>query len=1049
MRFWEMPDVSSLNRLPMRATLYPFPTAKSAQRRDRESSPWFKLLNGAWKFFYLGKPEEVTTFHVGPGTDRSRWDSVAVPGNWTLQGYGHPHYTNVQMPFGDEPPFVPKDNPTGVYALEVDVPADWRGRRTILHFGGAESVLCVFVNGHFVGMGKDTRLPSEFDISPHVQPGRKNLVCAVVIKWSDASFLEDQDQWWMGGLHREVYLYSTAPVHIADVFATAGWENDGDVGRLQVAVKVGFPGSPGEGWSVQAGLFDAAGRSVWPKAATAQVPVGPPRTRHRLEARFEECIKNPDPWSAERPALYTVVLTLRDPQGRAVESTSVRVGFRTVEVRDRQLLINGRPVLIKGVNRHDHHPTKGKALDRETLRCDALTMKRFHINAVRCSHYPNDPYWLEVCDEVGLYVVDEANVEAHDFYHRLGHDGQWSAAFLERMVRMVERDKNHPSVILWSLGNETGCGANQEAMAGWTRGRDPSRPLHYEPGIWTQGVSSWEKRGPHLFEGGDRVTDIVCPMYFPLEGLVEWAKDQKHPDRRRPLILCEYSHAMGNSNGALAEYFDLFEKYPGLQGGFVWEWIDHGLEKTTDDGKTYWAYGGDFGDTPNDLNFCCDGLVWPDRSPHPALFEFQHLAQPIKLEGFDLRSRTVHLKNRRDFLDSTDLVITWELKDSGHTVARGEIDGHRIPPGATGRFVVPLPAIRPRGEMFLHFYHAAAGATAWWAKGHVLGWDQVRVAGTRRNRIPAASRTSAQPLRWTSKRGQVTVSGREFAVRYSEKLARMESFCFRGEDLLISGPELQIWRAALDNDGIKGWTGQEAKPLGRWRAAGVPQAALKPGRFQISSGPKGTVTVCCESRAVCVSGTVRLRQIHTLRPDGSVLVENLFVVPKALVDLPRLGVLMVLPPGFENLSWFGRGPFENYTDRKRAALVDGHQSSVTGQYVPYILPQEHGNHVDTRWLSLDNGRVALEIVALGPLEFSASHYTAQDLYHATHTHELVPRAETFLHLDYRQRGVGTGSCGPDTLVSDQIPHGRQTWKYLMQASSCAVGCIARTRGKND
>jgi beta-galactosidase len=1038
-RIWEDPALTAINRLPMRATLYPFPDAGTARTLDRAKSPWFKLLNGDWRFRIHKRPEDATNADVAVETDRSAWAEVAVPGNWTLQGYGSPHYTNVQMPFTEEPPRVPKANPTGIHALEVDVPKTWKGRRIVIHFGGAESVLCVYVNGRFVGAGKGCRLPSEFDITDHVKAGRKNLVCAVVVKWSDATFIEDQDQWWMAGLHREVYLYSTAPVFTSDLFAVGSLENNYCDGRLKLAVKVGFPEQAEEGWSVRARLYDPAGKAVFNLVSPVEVRSGPGGSRFRLQACFDEPVKKPLPWSAESPSLYKIVVTLRDPNGREIDSTAARVGFRSVEVRDRQLLVNGKRVMIHGVNRHDHDDTKGKALDRETMRLDALTMKRLNFNAVRCSHYPNDPYWLDVCDELGLYVIDEADLEAHAYYQVLGHESEWAIPFLDRAVRMVERDKNHASIILWSLGNETGYGANQDAMAAWVRSRDPSRPLHYEPGIWDQGYNSENQAGNSIYESGAKVTDIVCPMYAHPDTLIEWATDESHPDRRRPLIMCEYSHAMGNSNGGLADYYDLFEKYPGLQGGFIWEWIDHGILRAGPDGKPYWAYGGDFGDTPNDLNFCCDGLVWPDRTPHPGTAEFKHLAQPIKVSSFDRKNLVAKISNRQCFLNSGWIRISWELKVSGKILARGILPPSKIAPGETAALPVRLPPfeISKGQEAFLNFSYAAAAKTAWCGRGHVLGWDQVSLGGAASVTAPAVIRRKGDELQLGQDSGDVTVRGSSFDLRFSKSSSQLVQFRCGGEDILVSGPELQIWRAATDNDGIKGWTGQGGKPLGRWLAAGIPEAVVKQSPIRVVPLKTGGVQVICRHMASCVASAtaVRFQHVYTIRPDGTILVENVFTVDKMLADLPRLGVRLVLAPGFENLAWFGRGPFENYWDRKRAAMVDRYSDTVAGQYIPYILPQEHGNHTDTRWLTLDNGRTSLRIAALGPLEFSASHFKAEDLFAAFHTYDLRPRPETILSMDFRQRGLGTASCGPDTFAPYRIPAGRHAWNYLIEAKN--------------
>jgi len=1034
LKTWIAPECLQNNRLPMRATLYPFPKPTEARGLDRRKSPWFQLLNGRWQFKMAARPEEVVADDVAEKTDRSGWDQVEVPGNWTLQGYGAPHYTNVQMPFPDEPPFVPEANPTGIYSRTFEVPAAWEGRRVVIHFGGAESVLYVYVNGQPVGLGKDSRLPSEFDITPFVRFGAANVLAAVVVKWSDATFIEDQDQWWMGGLHREVYLYSTAPVHIADVFARGQLINGYRDGRLETTVKVGFPRQPEKGWRVELALFDPQGKSVFKKPLVTEVPAGPTGSWPRLQAEFSEEIKAPVQWSADLPQLYTLVVTLKDPQGAMVESTSARVGFRSAEVRDRQLLINGKRVLIKGVNRHDHHDTKGKALDRETMRLDAITMKRLNFNAVRCSHYPNDPYWLDVCDELGLYVIDEANLEAHGYYHQVGHDRRYAGAFLDRAVRMVERDKNHPSIILWSLGNETAYSPSHDAMAGWIRGYDPTRPLHFEPGIWIQGV----KKQPyqHIYDWGHRVTDIICPMYSAIEGegLVKWATDKSHPDQTRPLIMCEYSHAMGNSNGSLADYWDAFEKYPGLQGGFIWEWIDHGIRQKAENGRDYWAYGGDFGDQPNDLNFVCDGLVWPDREPHPGVFEFKHLAQPIKAIGFQLKSGTLELKNKLDFASLRGFRGEWALTVNGTKKAGGKLTALTARPGEIQKIKLKLPActLAAGEEAFLNLRYCTAVATPWAKGGHEVGWDQLSVP-FKVKAAPAARRPKGQ-VSLEKSAGMAEAAAGAVRLRASLEAGRIESLSWNGREILLSGPMLQVWRAATDNDGIKGWTGQEGKPLGRWLKAGLNDLQLRVTSATARLDKDGQAVLSFEHIASCAASeeAVRHRHKYTVLPDGSILVDNEFAIDKALPDLPRLGVVMALRPGFEKLQWLGRGPWENYIDRNRSSMVGLYESTVAEQYVPYILPQEHGNHTEVRWLSLANAKTGLRIEARGPLEFTASHFAAADLFVRTHTWQLEPRKETILSLDYRQRGLGTASCGPDTLDRYKVQPGRIRWSYVIR-----------------
>ncbi|XHR27510.1 MAG: glycoside hydrolase family 2 TIM barrel-domain containing protein [Chthoniobacteraceae bacterium] len=1032
------PECLSIDRLPMRATIYPFPSAAEARTGGREDSPWFRLLNGKWRFRMAAKPCEVVPEDTAAGADRSKWDQVEVPGNWTLQGYGHPHYTNVQMPFTYEPPTVPDENPTGIYATTFEVPAAWEGRRVVIHFGGAESVLYVYVNGEAVGMGKDSRLPSEFDITPYVAFGVANEVTAIVVKWSDATFVEDQDQWWMGGLHREVYLYSTAPTYLADVFARAGLENDFRDGTLHLSAKIDFAAQPEEGWKARLELFDPRGKAVLRKPLEAPVPIVPGDFR-RLQADFHTTVKNVAAWSAETPHLYRAVVTLLNPKGKAIEAVATRVGFRSVEVRDRQLLVNGKRVFIKGVNRHDHHDTKGKALDYETLLLDAVTMKQLNVNAVRTCHYPNDARWLDLCDELGFYVIDETNLESHAFYNHLCNDQRYAGAFLDRVVRMVERDKNHPSVILWSLGNESGYGPNHDAMAGWVRGFDPSRPLHYEGAISAN--LPGHLRPGKMFDYGYRATDIVCPMYSSIADIIQWATDKDHPDRTRPLILCEYSHAMGNSNGSLADYWDAFEKYPGLQGGFIWEWIEHGLKQTTPDGEEYWAYGGDFGDTPNDLNFVCDGLLWPNRKPHPGAYEFAYLARPAKALGFDPKTSKLRIANARDFAPLSDLRGGWELKINGALAAKGKLPALKAGPREEQVLKLPLQLAKVElpadAEAFLNIRFEQAHETPWASEGYTVGWDQLALPASAFKKAPRRAggrKPAAEPLTVTKATGKVIIENA--AVRVVVANGKIEALSFGGKSVLTAGPELQIWRGPTDNDGVKGW--QDAwRALGKWRTQGLDQAVLSAAPAKIKARRDGTVELTLEHAISCAAAkrAVVLLHVYTISPEGSIAVANRFTVGKAVDNLPRLGVVMRLPESFEKLAWFGRGPLENYSDRHRSTLVDLYESTVADQYVPYTMPQEHGNHTGVRWLALADGEGSgLRVEAAGPLEFSASHFTAQDLYAAYHTYDLKARPETILNLDLRQRGLGTQSCGPDTLPQYQIRAGRHEWRYTLRAA---------------
>jgi beta-galactosidase len=1094
---WETPELTSLNKLPPRATFDAFPTAKQALARARDKSPWFQSLDGVWQFRLERNPVDAQAFAEGrPFTDSAVWGTLPVPANWQMHGHGRPHYTNLTMPFREEPPFTPAENPTGVYRRFFRIPAAWSGRRTVLHFGGADSVLAVYVDGVPVGLSKDSRLPAEFDLSPLVRPGIDHELVAIVVQYSDASFIEDQDMWRLGGLHRSVSLHSTPRVHLADIKTTPHLDLASRSADLEVLVKVGFPQNlPVPGAQVSVQLLDPRGRPVLKKPASAEV----------VHARFAQVFDRSHVrlrlavpsaklrlWSHEDPALYTVLVSLTPPKGSHDEPShaAVRVGFRKVEVRQRDLLINGKRVLIKGVNRHDHHPDTAKALDPETLRRDVVLMKRFNFNAVRCSHYPNDPRFLDLCDELGLYVIDETDAEAHDFHNSLCHDPRYATPWLDRALRMVVRDINHPSIIAWSLGNESGYGPAHDAAAGWIRHYDPSRPVHYEGAI-----SLWQ--GSATFAHGSAATDLICPMYTAIKDLEDWlafadkhcppAPDAPHAnllpamdaaklhlprDGRprpplptplhplaRPVILCEYSHAMGNSNGSLADYYRLFKTRAGIQGGFIWEWLDHGLRVRLPDGREHFAYGGDFGDTPNDANFVCDGMVSADRIPHPACHEHHRLAQPVAVSLVSAKSSAasatakIRVRNEHDFtsLDAAGLRATWTLLADGQPIRSGALPAaalKKLAPGAARDLPLALGSLPAEAREFhLNVRFALARATPWAAAGHVVAAEQLALPSVAPRPRPVSnpkSQTSNSPAAVTV---EETLGGyvlRAPAARveaaFDRATATLVSLKRVGREVLARGPLLQLWRAATDNDGIKLWSGQDGKALGRWQKLGLDRGLdHRAAAFELSaSAPDGSVTVTLAHQA-----TTPLRQnwkdlLHThrytLHPDGRLAVANEFVVAKDYADLPRLGLRLDLRPGFRQLAYFGRGPFENYADRKTAADLGLHEGTVAGEYVDYVMPQEHGHHTDTRWLELTtDGKnpALLAVEAATSLEFNVTHFSAEDLFAAKHTTDLKARPETILYLDAAHRGLGTASCGPDTLEPYRIAAGKHALSFTL------------------
>ncbi len=1031
-RPWEQPELTALNRLPARATLVPYPSEKTALKGDRSGSSRVLSLNGKWRFKLFERPEDVPAACVDAACEDSAWDTITVPGNWTMQGYDKPHYTNVIMPWENNPPFVPDDNPTGVYRTTFELPGSWAKRRVVLHVGGAESCYYVYVNGRQVGMAKDCRLPSEFNLSPYLQEG-ENSLAIVCIRWSDGSYVEDQDHWWQAGVYRDVYLYRQEDAYIEDVFAIGDLDEACRDGRLTVRAKLNFTRDPEADFTVACQLYDADGNAVL-KQPLSQVVHGSYRLDY-YEARLEAAVKRPRQWSAESPALYTLVVSLLDAAGKAVEHTSCRVGFRRVEVKDRELLINGKPVLMKGVNRHDHDDRTGKTISRETMLKDIFLLKRFNFNAVRTSHYPNDPLWYDLCDEYGIYVVDEANIENHANYATLTHDPRWANSYFERGMRMVKRDQNHPCIIAWSLGNESGYGENHDHIADWIRAYDPSRILHNENAIKIRWVQSKNCYGA----GGDRSTDIVNPMYPHIDVLKEYAIGKDEP--RRPFIPCEYSHAMGNSNGNLKEYWDLIHRYKGLQGGFIWDWVDQGILKTDEEGREYWAYGGDFGDVPNDVNFCINGMIWPDRTPHPAMYEFKKLTQPIHMEAVDLKKGAIAFTNRDWFTDASWLDVAWEVTVDGKVVEAGSLGALELSPQERCEHTIPCtqPDLCAGQEAWLTLHITTNRPLPWAPKGHEVAWEQFALPFKSRRKVKLPKATAVGELAMDEDDTEIVIRGEQPALRLviDKTAGKIDCFDLDGRPILLDGPVFNVIRGWTDNDGVKGMPGHweaEWKPLGRWHTAGID--ALTCTTRKVAAGKTGnSAYVTIDQLYACKASKKAFRHQHryTLLPDGTLSACNMFTVDSAVGDPPRLGVAMILPTEYERLAWFGPGPHETYCDRKAGAPVGRYDMTVTEQYVPYILPQEHGNHVDLRWLALhDEFGTGVLVTSDRLLSANATHFPAEDLIEAYHTNELRPRREVHLYLDAFQRGLGTASCGPDTLDAYRIPAGTHEFTYTLR-----------------
>ncbi len=1025
---WQNPELTGRNRERGHAVTVSYPDEASALAGGREASPTFMSLNGTWHFLLAPSPTAAPAGFQGPDFDDTGWVPIAVPGNWQLQGYDRPIYCNVQYPFPtDDYPRVPEDeNPTGCYRRTFQVPAAWAGQEVFLVFEGVNSAFHVWVNGQEVGYSTDSRLRAEFNVSGYLRPG-DNTLAVRVYRWSAGSWLEDQDFWRLSGIYRDVYLYAVPRVHIWDLAVETRFDAEYRDAALRVQVAIrNFTEKRAAGYHLGLKLVDASGQAVpiqpdpgWRKIAFdgQGEPFVDDHTYEEIsvEAGGETTLSisarvpSPRHWSAEQPYLYTLLVTLMDPEGQVVEVQRCRVGFRQVEVHDGRLWVNGRPVLLKGVNRHEFDPDTGHAISAQSMIADIRLMKQSNINAVRNSHYPNDPRWYDLCDEYGLYVIDEANIESHGVWDMPTHDLRWAAAFLERGARMVQQNRNHPCIIMWSLGNEAGWGPNHAALAGWIHAADPTRPVHYES------VSRYDaeivRRAP---------VDVLSLMYPTIETLVAWATD---PTDSRPVVMCEYAHAMGNSCGNLAEYWDAIRAHPRLIGGFVWDWVDQGLRRVEPDGRQWWAYGGDFGDQPNDSNFCINGLVAPDRTPHPQLWEYKKVLQPVIVEPVDLAKGVLRAFNDWRFTGLECLQITWQLHENGRLLQSGALPPLKTPPMSTAVFKVPfeLPAqLRPGAEYWLTVRFTLGEEAPWAPAGHEVAWEQFALPVS----VPAAPRRPLAALPALTLRDaadQAIIEGAEFRITFDKHTGRLASWECAGRPLLVAGPALQIWRAPTDNDATT-WGDQLATI--RWREAGLdrlahslrhfavrqagPALAMAEATFWVAAPGHDAGFDCHHRYAVYGSGEVVL---HTdVRPVGQ------------LPHLPRIGVRLTVPAALEVVTWYGRGPHESYADRKRGAAIGLYRLPVDALYHPYVMPQENGNRTDVRWVALtDPDGFGLLATGDAAFEFSAARFTAEDLTAARHVHEVPRRDAITWNLDHRQTGLGGNSCGPGTLPQYRIP----------------------------
>jgi beta-galactosidase len=1101
---WENPEIQGLNRLPARSPLQPFCSPQAAladaiagpEYRNSGDNPFYFGLDGLWFFTLMNHPLEdchspEDLFVSSPEWTKpeyavDHWNKIRIPGTWSLQGYDKPHYTNVQMPFDLVPPRTPAYNPTGLYRRNFILPDSWKGRRVVLHIGSAESCCLVYVNGVFAGAGKDTRLPQEYDITSFLAEQSTsgtpavNVLCLKVIRYSDASYIEDQDQWWFGGIHRSVFLYSTGDWYISDIKMLPGKPAllsslDADAAEsretmeLQITLggkilgdsntgsAVGSPETSGSGGMPADSLFTihydlypfimpADGEDAVRIAAALFSEARPaasgnlnPSCNYRLNSNTVKTILSlPHPmiWSHERPNLYVLVVSLFK-EGRHMESTAFCTGFRSVEIKKRELQINGKAVLIKGVNRHEHDEKTGKTLSVESMVRDILLLKKNNFNAVRTCHYPNDERWYELCDRYGIYLTDEANIEHHYFYDQLCWDSAWSYAYISRVQRMAERDKNHPSVIIWSLGNESGDGPNHCLTSAWIRRYDPTRPVHYEGAVRPEkGQGDYTLNT--LVRGRD-ITGIICPMYPSIKLITDFVK---YREDDRPLIMCEYSHAMGNSNGNLKEYWDAIETHHGLQGGYIWDWIDQGLEAHAPEGsdlspqKKYWKYGGDFGDIPTDYDFCLNGILFPDGTPKPVLAECRQLFSPVRLNPVPGKPYGFTVENRFDFTSLEVVELRWELRTEENTLARGTAPFPALPPGDSGEMLIPVPDhIRTRGTqgvLYIHGDICLKNSVPWAKAGFCIG-QMERIIREVLPILPERRTFSAENIR-------------EMAERFRPSLFRVptENDGLKTRLHLQGDPGPEGWQRAADFY-------DKGKVMYPWLDLDLLHLRCKeekevPVIWEGYPASKYTALLFSGEKALEAYKNTPLG-FYTrvmIQPDEThpLILDIIFDLDPTLPELPKVGITAKIPAFYDIITWFGEGPQESYPDRRAGSFLGRWEHSIAELEVPYIVPQENGNRMGVRLICLSGKNVppgsprSITITTDNPVMMGCCRYTQENMFNALHTCDLQDLSAGgegyfFLNIDCAQRGVGTAACGPDTLEPYRVRPGLFSMKLYI------------------
>lgn len=1022
---WENPEVFSRNKEQPRASFIPFQSREQLQMKKATASSFYTSLNGTWQFNIVDKPADRPLDFFKPEFDATNWKTIDVPANWELQGFGYPIYTNVTYPHEKTPPKIQEHyNPVGSYRTTFKISDTELQKDIYLHFGAVSSAMNIWINGKKVGYSEGSKTPAEFLINDFIQEG-ENLLAVEVFKWSDASYLEDQDFWRMSGMTRDVYLLARDKDHIADFEVSTTLTDNYRTGMFNLNVQFKKGGKKHLRLLIE--LFDKAGKSIV-NSEEKVILEG-----KEAFVQFDDRISGVQPWSAERPYLYELVLTLKDEKGAILECVGNQVGFRTVEVKNGQFLVNGKAIYFKGVNLHEHHGKTGHVVDEATMIKDIKTMKMHNINAVRTSHYPQPERFYELCNQYGLYVVDEANIESHgmgamhqgafDTVQHVAYRPEWKAAHLDRIRSMVERDKNQPSVVIWSMGNECGNGPVFFEAYEWIKKRDPKRFVLFEQA------------------GLEANSDIVSLMYTKIEGLEDYALN--HDDR--PFVLCEYAHAMGNSVGNFQDYWDVIEKYPVLQGGFIWDWVDQGLVKTSASGVDYWAYGGDFGpiDVPSDGNFCINGLVDPDRTPKPALQEVAKVHQFIDFSMVDSEKTEIEIGNKYHFTNLDAFTFTWELLVNGKPKESGTLATMSLAPGKRMKVAVPVQrSFKTTDEIVLTVSALTKNDNGLVPAGHKVAWEQF-VLNTS---APNGSLSSEKELFLSENDESITVKSETFLVEFDKTDGIIKKLILDNENLIVDGKGFtpNFWRAPIDND----FGNDLHKRCKDWRFVSKHQQ-LKDILIAVEKG-KAHITVAYELINASEQKMADFTIQYTINGAGMILVEcRLEKTEMDLAETPRIGLNIVLNRDLDEVSWYGRGPDESYWDRKTGAPLGIYSGKVKDQYWPYIRPQENGNKTDVRWMQLINAKSGKGILVKGlpTIDFSVHHQIMEDfeslertdgrhrdgdIVKNRHTIDVKERDLTSLNVDFRQMGVGgDNSWGARTHPEYTLDQKFYTYSFII------------------